>query len=55
MEQVIDSENAISEEFLMTLLCQVGAAKSAIMQAMLEARNGSFSEVEQLLQQADEA
>ncbi|WP_114767005.1 PTS lactose/cellobiose transporter subunit IIA [Vibrio rhodolitus] len=55
MEQVIDSENAISEEFLMTLLCQVGAAKSAIMQAMLEARNGNFSEVDQLLQQADEA
>ena len=55
MEQLLDSDNGISEEFLTTLLCQVGTAKSSIMQAMFEARNSNFAEVDRLLNEADEA
>jgi len=45
----------ITEEFLMTLLCQAGAARSAVMQAMLEARQGDFESAKASLKAADEA
>ena len=55
MDHVITQQSDITEEFLMTLLCQVGQAKSLFMQAMLEARMANFAEIESLLTQGDEA
>lgn len=45
----------ITEEFLMTLLCQAGAARSSVMQAMVEARQGDFESAQASLRAADEA
>ncbi|MCG9627751.1 PTS lactose/cellobiose transporter subunit IIA [Vibrio mediterranei] len=50
----INSSEDISEEFLMTLLCTVGEAKSSFMQALVEARKGSFSKVHELMSYGDE-
>ncbi|OEF07745.1 PTS lactose/cellobiose transporter subunit IIA [Vibrio genomosp. F10] len=55
MNQLISQESDISEEFLMTLLCEVGQAKSSFMHAMFEARQSNFSESMTLLGQGDEA
>ncbi|WGV99421.1 PTS lactose/cellobiose transporter subunit IIA [Vibrio sp. YMD68] len=55
MNQLISQESDISEEFLMTLLCEVGQAKSSFMQAMFEARQSNFSESMTLLDHGDEA
>lgn len=51
----INSQEDITEEFLMTLLCKAGEARSAVMQAMLEARNGEFARSESMLVAAEEA
>ncbi len=55
MNHIIEQESDISEEFLMTLLCEVGQAKSTFMQAMLEARKGNFTHSLELMKQGDEA
>ncbi len=39
----------------MTLLCQVGEARSAFMGAMVSARKGNFNESDELLKQGDQA
>lgn len=53
MEHIITKQSDITEEFLMTLLCEVGQGKACFMQAMLEARKGQFSESQRLLAQGD--
>lgn len=53
MEHFITKQSDITEEFLMTLLCEVGQGKAFFMQAMLEARKGQFTESQQLLAQGD--
>ncbi|MGC9403799.1 PTS lactose/cellobiose transporter subunit IIA [Vibrio genomosp. F10] len=55
MNVKIDSSEDITEEFLMTLLCQVGEARSAFMEAMMTARKGHFQQAQQLLKSGDEA
>lgn len=45
----------ITEEFLMTLLCQAGAARSAVMQSLVEARKGDFANAYASFTAADEA
>ncbi|MDN3681864.1 PTS lactose/cellobiose transporter subunit IIA [Vibrio tapetis subsp. quintayensis] len=55
MQFEINNESDISEEFLMTLLCQVGEARSAFMEAMRVARKGQFTEAEALLKSGDTA
>ncbi len=51
----INTQEDITEEFLMTLLCKAGEARSAVMQAMGEARNGEFERSEAMLVAAEEA
>lgn len=51
----INTQEDITEEFLMTLLCKAGEARSAVMQAMAEARNGEFERSEAMLVAAEEA
>lgn len=55
MQFEINSDSDITEEFLMTLLCQVGEARSAFMEAMQLARKGRFKEAEALLKSGDNA
>lgn len=55
MNTETESQFEISEEFLMTLLCQVGEARSSFMEAMREARNGQFEEANQLIHAGDNA
>lgn len=49
----IKSTEDITEEFLMTLLCTVGEARSCFMQALSIARNGNFVEVQELIDTGD--
>ncbi len=51
----ITSSADISEEFLMTLLCQVGEARAAFMDAMRAARRGEFEQAQALMKTGDEA
>ncbi|OAN13058.1 PTS fructose transporter subunit IIC [Photobacterium jeanii] len=51
----INCSEDITEEFLMTLLCQVGEARAACMQAMKEAREGRAQAAQALLKEADNA
>lgn len=51
----INTQEDITEEFLMMLLCQAGEARSAVMQAMIEARNGDFEQAEIMLNTAEKA
>lgn len=55
MQFEINSESEITEEFLMTLLCQVGEARSSFMEAMRAARKGQFKQAETYLKSGDEA
>ncbi|PMK00714.1 PTS lactose/cellobiose transporter subunit IIA [Vibrio sp. 10N.261.55.A7] len=55
MNVKINSNEDISEEFLMTLLCQVGEARSTFMEAMTTARKGQFQQAHQLLKEGDSA
>ncbi len=45
----------ITEEFLMTLLCQAGEARSAAMQSMAEARKGDFKAAAEAYKAAGDA
>ncbi|MGF1909849.1 PTS lactose/cellobiose transporter subunit IIA [Vibrio kasasachensis] len=45
----------INEEFLMTLLCHVGAARSSFITAMRSARSGDFTQAEKLIAEGDQA
>jgi len=45
----------ITEEFLMTLLCQAGEARSAVMQSMIDARKGDFESAESAFKAAEKA
>ncbi len=51
----INQTSDINEEFLMTLLCTVGEAKSSFMQAMLEARLKNFDQSYEMIAIGDEA
>ncbi|WP_367990252.1 PTS lactose/cellobiose transporter subunit IIA [Vibrio sp. NTOU-M3] len=51
----IKAPEDITEEFLMMLLCQVGEARSACMEAMSLARQDKFHKAKELLAAADEA
>ncbi|CAH0534312.1 PTS system N,N'-diacetylchitobiose-specific EIIA component [Vibrio stylophorae] len=55
MVQAIQSSDDITEEFLMTLLCQVGEARAAFMEAMSAARQGHFDEASRCLNEGDQA
>ncbi|KXI24393.1 PTS lactose/cellobiose transporter subunit IIA [Photobacterium sanguinicancri] len=55
MDMVIHSSEDISEEFLMTLLCQVGEARAACMEAMVVARQGDHLKAQSLLKESDKA
>ncbi len=55
MSTEINAVEDISEEFLMTLLCQVGEARAAFMDALQSARRGEFARSDELLAQGDEA
>lgn len=55
MNEVIERTEDISEEFLMSLLCRAGEARSLIMEAMQTARGNDISQAEVLLEQADQA
>ena len=50
----MESYSILDEEYLMNLLCQAGAAKSAAMDAIYKAREGSYAEALQQLQLSDE-
>lgn len=50
-----DPELEITEEFLMTLLCYVGAARSAFISAMRSARSGNFELANQQIAEGDQA
>lgn len=53
MNTVIQCSEDITEEFLMMLLCQVGEARSACMEAMRAARQGDHSKALELLKEGD--
>lgn len=53
MTKEINSVDDISEEFLMTLLCTVGEARSCFMLAMSKAREGDFTDVQKMLDTGD--
>ncbi|MGF1718979.1 PTS lactose/cellobiose transporter subunit IIA [Vibrio kyushuensis] len=55
MNVKINSNEDITEEFLMSLLCQVGEARSTFMEAMTTARKGQFQHAHQLLLDGDKA
>ncbi|MFM2484646.1 PTS lactose/cellobiose transporter subunit IIA [Celerinatantimonas yamalensis] len=50
----METSSILDEEYLMNLLCQAGAAKSAAMEAIFKAREGSFSEAINQLKISDE-
>ncbi|AUH01324.1 PTS lactose/cellobiose transporter subunit IIA [Pectobacteriaceae bacterium CE70] len=50
----METNSVLDEEYLMNLLCQAGAAKSAAMDAIFKAREGSHSEALHQLQISDE-
>ncbi|PFG58353.1 PTS system cellobiose-specific IIA component [Vibrio sp. ES.051] len=53
MTHEIKKASDIDEAFLMTLLCEVGEARSLFMQALLEARQQNLELVQELLAQGD--
>ncbi|HAS64341.1 MAG TPA: PTS lactose/cellobiose transporter subunit IIA [Vibrio sp.] len=55
MQSATSDELQITEEFLMTLLCYVGAARSAFIAAMRCARNGDFTQAEAQIAEGDQA
>jgi len=55
MTTEINSSDDITEEFLMTLLCQVGEARAAFMDAMQAARRGDFKQSQSLMKTGDDA
>ena len=55
MNAVTSPELEITEEFLMTLLCHVGAARSAFIGAMRSARAGDFESANQQMDEGDQA
>jgi len=55
MSSDITTVEDITEEFLMLLLCQVGEARSACMQAMSYARQEQFEKAQECLALADDA
>ncbi|MGF1725443.1 PTS lactose/cellobiose transporter subunit IIA [Photobacterium nomapromontoriensis] len=55
MNTVIQCSDDITEEFLMTLLCQVGEARAACMEAMRAARRGDHLKALELLKEGDQA
>ncbi|ROV60055.1 PTS lactose/cellobiose transporter subunit IIA [Vibrio ponticus] len=48
-------ELQITEEFLMTLLCYVGAARSSFIAAMRAARSGDFEQAQTCIDEGDQA
>ena len=50
----MESNSLLNEEYLMNLLCQAGAAKSAAMNAIYKAREGCYAEALHQLQISDE-
>ncbi|KMV30391.1 PTS lactose/cellobiose transporter subunit IIA [Photobacterium swingsii] len=55
MDMDIQCSDDITEEFLMTLLCQVGEARAACMEAMHVARQGDNEKALRLLKDSDQA
>ncbi|WP_064607850.1 PTS lactose/cellobiose transporter subunit IIA [Photobacterium sp. J15] len=55
MTFVINKQEDITEEFLMTLLCKVGEARASLMNAITLARKGDFTQSEEMITIADEA
>ncbi|WP_413111586.1 PTS lactose/cellobiose transporter subunit IIA [Thaumasiovibrio sp. DFM-14] len=53
MNVEISSQEDITEEFLMSLLCTAGEARSVIMEAMIQARNGDIDNANKMIAQAD--
>lgn len=49
------AELEITEEFLMTLLCYVGSARSSFISAMRSARSGNFELAKQQIAEGDQA
>ncbi|MGF1909845.1 PTS lactose/cellobiose transporter subunit IIA [Vibrio kasasachensis] len=55
MQSATSEELEVTEEFLMTLLCYVGSARSAFLTAMRSARNGDFALAEEQIAEGDQA
>ena len=53
--EIENSELEITEEFLMTLLCYVGSARSSFISAMRAARKGDFELAQQQIVEGDQA
>ncbi|GAD80848.1 PTS lactose/cellobiose transporter subunit IIA [Vibrio ezurae] len=51
----INSQNDITEEFLMSLLCSAGEARSSVMAAMASAQKGDFEQASLFIDTADKA
>ncbi len=55
MDELDTKSKLTSEEFLMSMLCKIGEARSLIMNAIALARQGEIKEAEALLKQSDDA